>query len=284
MESEVLTFDDHSRERAGLRYVYPVLSRRAGGLSVGVNLNPNNACNWRCVYCQVPGLSRGAAPPIDVAELEQELASFLRSVISGDYLERHLPPGFRVLCDVAVSGNGEPTTASEFASVVEVIARVRRDLRVPATVKTVLITNGTQVHRPHVRAGIQKLATLSGEVWFKVDRATAAGIRAVNGTRFPLQRVRENLLACSELCATWIQSCWFTWDGAPPSAGEVDAFVAFMAHLREQNAPLRGLMLYTLARPSAQPQGDRVAPLPLDWLEGMAKRVRAVGWPVWVYG
>ncbi|GIW45019.1 MAG: hypothetical protein KatS3mg077_2301 [Candidatus Binatia bacterium] len=283
MESEVLTFLDHSRERAGLRYVYPVLSRRAGGLSVGVNLNPNNACNWRCVYCQVPGLRRGAAPRIDVERLEEELREFLRAVMAGDYLQRHLPPEFRVFRDVAVSGNGEPTTAREFAAVVEAIARVRQDLGVPANVKTVLITNGTQVHRPHVRAGIEKLAVLSGEVWFKVDRVTPQGMRAVNGTRFPLARVQENLIACSELCSTWIQSCWFASDGAPPPNEEVDAFVAFLANLLGLDAPVRGVLLYTLARPSAQPEANRLAPLPREWLEGMAERVRAVGWPVRVY-
>ena len=53
--------DDHSRDAAGLKYVYPVVSRRAEGVSVGINLNPNNACNWRCVYCQVPDLVLGAA-------------------------------------------------------------------------------------------------------------------------------------------------------------------------------------------------------------------------------
>ncbi|MDX9945398.1 MAG: radical SAM protein, partial [Azonexus sp.] len=39
----MLRTDDHSRDSAGLRYVYPVISRRAGGVSVGINLNPNNA-------------------------------------------------------------------------------------------------------------------------------------------------------------------------------------------------------------------------------------------------
>ena len=57
-----LTVTDHSRDSAGMTYVYPVVSRRAGGVSVGINLNPNNACNWACVYCQVPDLARGTAP------------------------------------------------------------------------------------------------------------------------------------------------------------------------------------------------------------------------------
>ena len=44
---QTLSVSDHDRNSAGLTYVYPVISRRAGGVSVGVNLNVNNACNWR---------------------------------------------------------------------------------------------------------------------------------------------------------------------------------------------------------------------------------------------
>ena len=92
-----LTTTDHRRDRAGLTYVYPVVSRRAGGLSVGVNLNPNQACNWRCIYCQVPGLVRGSAPSIDVARLETELRGFLGDVLGGDYLATHVPAAVRRL-------------------------------------------------------------------------------------------------------------------------------------------------------------------------------------------
>lgn len=33
-----LEVTNHSRDSAGLTYVYPVLSRRAGGVSIGINL------------------------------------------------------------------------------------------------------------------------------------------------------------------------------------------------------------------------------------------------------
>ena len=75
-----LSTTDHSRDSAGLRYVYPVVSRRAGGVSIGINLNTNNACNWRCIYCQVPDLVRGTAPPVDLALLEKELSDFLHDL------------------------------------------------------------------------------------------------------------------------------------------------------------------------------------------------------------
>lgn len=71
-----LTVTNHNRNLTGLTYVYPVLSRRAGGLSIGINFNTNNACNWRCIYCQVPELKNGAAPEIDLNLLASELRFF----------------------------------------------------------------------------------------------------------------------------------------------------------------------------------------------------------------
>ena len=44
---------DHSRLFEQNLYVYPVLSRRSRGISVGINLNPDKVCNFDCVYCQV---------------------------------------------------------------------------------------------------------------------------------------------------------------------------------------------------------------------------------------
>src|SRR5258705_7452423 len=90
-DSMRLSTRDHDRDSAGLEYVYPVVSRRAGGVSVGINLNPNNACNWRCIYCQVPELVSGMAPPIDVARLERELDGFLDGVLHRRWMEEHVP-------------------------------------------------------------------------------------------------------------------------------------------------------------------------------------------------
>ncbi len=67
---QMLSVSDHNRSFISMTYVYPVVSRRAGGVSVGINLNPNNACNWHCAYCQVPDLVRGAAPEIDLEQVE----------------------------------------------------------------------------------------------------------------------------------------------------------------------------------------------------------------------
>jgi wyosine [tRNA(Phe)-imidazoG37] synthetase (radical SAM superfamily) len=107
LTSAELNVIDHSRDSAGLRYVYPVISRRAGGVSVGINLNTNNACNWRCVYCQVPDLALGSAPAVDIELLEQELRGFLHELLHGDFMQQRVPEGARRINDIALSGNGE---------------------------------------------------------------------------------------------------------------------------------------------------------------------------------
>ena len=115
-----LTETNHDRDSAGMTYVYPVVSRRAHGVSVGVNLHPNNACNWRCVYCQVPNLTRGAAPEIDLAKLASELRTLLARVQDPAWMQQHVPEGSRRLNDVALSGNGEPTTCDQFEEVLTI--------------------------------------------------------------------------------------------------------------------------------------------------------------------
>ena len=277
-----LTIDDHRRDRAGLTYVYPVVSRRAGGVSIGVNLNPNHACNWRCIYCQVPGLVRGTAPPIDLAVLERELQGLLDDVLRGDYLATHVPPEARRVNDIALSGDGEPTSAREFERVVELIGRVRVRVPVPSGVKTVLITNGSLMQRPEVQAGLRTLATLEGEVWFKVDRATAAGIQAVNDVALSPDAVRRNLATAARLCPTWVQTCVFALDGAPPSDAEVDAYVALLRASLVDGVPLRGVFLYGLARPPLQPEGPRLSNVPALWMDALAARVRSLGLAVTV--
>ena len=276
-QSAKLSIHDHDRDSAGLKYVYPVVSRRAGGVSIGVNLNTNNACNWRCVYCQVPDLARGAPPPVDLARLDAELRGFLREVLEGDFLLRKVPPEARRLNDIALSGNGEPTSAKAFALVVDLVGEIRRDCKVPDEVKTVLITNGSLMGREGVQAGIRKLATLNGEVWFKLDRATDAGMRKVNNTRTGMGRVRDNLAISASLCPTWIQTCLFAIDGAGPGETELQAYLDFLAECREKDMPLAGVLLYGLARASLQPEAPRLAPLAAGQMEAIAQRIRALG-------
>ena len=268
--------ENHDRDAAGLEYVYPVVSRRAGGVSLGINLNPNNACNWRCVYCQVPGLVHGKAPPIDLAKLERELGSLLAPIVHGDWLARNVPADARTLVDVAFSGNGEPTSAREFAAAVALVRAVMERFGIATTTKLVLITNGSLIHQDAVQAGLRTLARGPGEVWFKLDRATDEGMRATNDAAPGLERVRANLRTSCALAPTWLQTCVFARDGAPPAEAECRAWLDFVAAEVSPTGP-RGVLLYGLARPSHQPEAPTLGRLPIAWLEAFAERVRALG-------
>lgn len=271
-DPDILNTTDHSRDSAGLRYVYPVVSRRAGGVSVGINLNPNNACNWRCIYCQVPDLTRGTAPPVDLALLEKELSGFLHELQHGDFMQR-VPLEARRINDIALSGNGEPTSAQEFNEVIELIARLK-----PAGLKLVLITNGSLMQRDNVQQGLRRMTQLDGEVWFKLDRVSEAGMLRVNDTKTTPDKVRQNLAAAIACCPnTWLQTCWFALDGVAPSKQDEDDYLDFVAGLLRDGIAPKGVLLYGLARASLQPEAPRLSALPEEAMERFAARIRALG-------
>ncbi|MBI1174759.1 MAG: radical SAM protein [Sideroxydans sp.] len=278
MSDDTLRVTDHSRDSAGLRYVYPVISRRAGGVSVGINLNTNDACNWRCIYCQVPNLKRGTAPPVDMTLLEKELRGFLHELLHGDFMQTRVPEGARRINDIALSGNGEPTSADSFAEVIDLVCRLRQELQLPQEIKLVLITNGSLLYRDNVQQGLRRMAQHNGEVWFKLDRASEAGMQQVNDTRTALDKVRTNLATAIACCPdTWLQTCWFALDGAAPSQQDEDDYVNFLELLLADGIRPQGVLLYTLARPSLQPEAPRLVALSHDALERFAVRIRALG-------
>ena len=270
----MLTTNDHSRDSAGLSYVYPVVSRRAGGVSVGINLNINNACNWACVYCQVPNLTRGGPPPINLPLLEHELRAFLYDATSGDFLERHAPSEARRLMDVAFSGNGEPTSAAEFYEAVVLVDKMLREFSLLGRLTLRLITNGSFLHRPQVRQGIARIGASNGEVWFKVDRVSARGVDQVNGVQRAPERVKTALLQCADLAPTWVQTCYFAIDGKEPDEGDQQAYLEFIGSVKTK---IKGVHLYGLARPSLQPDAGRLSNLSRDDFLQFAHRISSLG-------
>lgn len=260
-----------------MRYVYPVVSRRSRGVSLGINLNPNNACNWRCIYCQVPELRRGKAPALDLGLLEQELRTMLDDVVHGDFMQRYVPEGARVLTDVAFSGNGEPTSSPDFRASIDLVAAVLRDFGLLPGTPLVVISNGSLVQRKEVQAALRRLGELGGTLWFKLDSATAGTARLIHDTPFdPAQHVAR-LQRAARLCPTWLQTCLFELDGAPPSEMEQQAYVELIQKLVRTHAGVRGVHLYTVARPSRQPEALRITALAETWLQRFAERIEEAG-------
>lgn len=278
-----LNTKNHDRDNAGLTYVYSVVSRRSRGVSIGINLNTNNACNWRCVYCQVEGLVKGAAPTLDVELLRVELNGFLDQVLDGDWMQENAPPEARRLNDIAFSGNGEATTCPQFLEAVQVVADIM-DARSMGDVKLVLITNGSMLHKESVQAGLSRMAKSGGEVWFKLDGGTEADRLAINSLAVPDTRVRENLRQCAGLISTRIQTCMFARNGVAPSEASTQAYLDVLKAQLDADVPIKDVMLYGLARPSAQEEAGELSTLPDEWLVAMADRIKAIGLPVTTYG
>jgi wyosine [tRNA(Phe)-imidazoG37] synthetase (radical SAM superfamily) len=274
----MLTTTDHSRDNAGLTYIYPVLSRRSGGLSIGVNLNPNNACNWRCIYCQVPNLRRGRAPTLDLELLGRELRGLLREAMNGELGRKFgVPESQQALRDIAISGNGEPTSAVEFGAVVSLLGKIAQEFDLQGKIKLVLISNGSLARQAHVQAALAEWAAWGGEMWFKLDSATAAGIQRVNSVALSHASLMRNLEAAARSCPVWLQTCLFAQDGMPPAEAESQAYLDFIAQALARGVSLRGVLLYGLARPSMQAEASRLSALPAAWMEAFAQRVRALG-------
>jgi len=272
-----LNITDHSRDIVGLTYVYPVVSRRAGGVSVGINLNPNSACNWRCIYCQVPELKRGSAPTIDLIKLEKELYDFLQEVIYGSFMQEQVEPDARRISDIALSGNGEPTSAKEFKQVIDIIGKIKLSLDSLKDLKVVLITNGSLIDRENVQAGLRRLAEINGEVWFKLDSVIRERRQQINNTRMSSRQVCSNLKLSASLCPTWIQTCVFKTDGNPPTRVETRAYLEFVEKLLQEGTLIQGVLLYGLARFSMQPESPRLTKVTKKWIESFGKEINSLG-------
>jgi wyosine [tRNA(Phe)-imidazoG37] synthetase (radical SAM superfamily) len=182
--------------------------------------------------------------------------------------------------DIAISGNGEPTSAKEFPAVVDLILRIMAETGLLSQAKARLISNGSLMARTYVQRGVGILGQGGGEVWFKVDAGTEAGYARINGVTMTPAQVIRNLRRCTDLCATWVQTCMFAVSGEAPTQAEFDAYLDL---LRTAGAGrLQGILLYGLARPSMQPEAGQLSPLPVEMLEGFAGRVRALGLTVHV--
>lgn len=254
--SKVLSVVDHSRSFKNFSYVYPVLSRRSNGISLGINLNLNNACNWRCVYCQVEGLVRGKPNSIDLVKLEFELEQMLDWIVNGDFVHEFAPLGLQRFNDICLSGNGEPTLSVNFAAVCAIIAKLRLKFRLREQVKTILITNGSEVHKSEVQDGLRIIAVSNGEIWFKIDRGSVNGISSVNQVSLSLTSILQRLTTAAEICRTQIQSCWFSTLGIEPDESEVEEFINLLKPVRNI---FSGVLLYSTARNPALEEGQDIS-------------------------
>jgi wyosine [tRNA(Phe)-imidazoG37] synthetase (radical SAM superfamily) len=277
-------FRRHDRHWRSNLYVYPVISRRSGGLSIGLNLNPDKRCNFGCVYCQVDRARPPLVRKVDLAILESELTALLTEVQSGALFACTpfdlLPPENRLARDIAFSGDGEPTTFPKFPEAVEIAARARARFGLEQT-KLVVITDAAYLTKPRVRDALRVLDDNNGEIWVKLEAGTEEFFRMVDRPNVTLETVLENILDAARVRPVVLQSLWCRLDGRQPPPREIDAYCDRLNGLLTKGARLKTVQLYTTARAPAE---RFVAPLSDSELDAIAARVRQrVAVPVDIY-
>lgn len=297
-------FQNHSRSFEHNRYVYPVVSRRARGLSIGVDPMPR-CCSFRCIYCSEFGAlagpppeaaALGAAPAarecgdIDLDRLRRELEEMLAMILGGEIFAHppfgETPAAYRRLNDIALSGSGEPTLSPAFEEVCALIRELGEAVRGAGpgrwpSPKAVLITNATALHLPAVQRGIDALGKATSEIWAKLDAGTPEHYAAVNRSRVCFEQVLDNLLMTGRRRGIVIQALFGEIDGRPPEAREIEAWLGRLANLRAGGARIDGVQVYTVAR--ATPQAA-IRALPDQALQAIARRAEALGFTASWFG
>jgi len=278
-ESRAAPFSEHRRDREGGRLVYPVLSRRSGGLSLGVNLFPDaKSCSFDCPYCEVFPPSPAPAPAaFDPRELEAELDGFL----DREYPELWAPEPVRDLC---LSGDGEPSLSPHLGEAIGVLARARR--RRPVLLggaELVIITNSTGFLVPSAAALLERAVVEEGlVVWAKLDGATEASFRRMSRSAYALADIVSGIASFAARSPVVLQTMLCEADGVLPTRAEAAALADLAAKLLAGGARIRSMQLYTKARPS--PEGG-TEPIPDSLLAELAGVVAArLPIPVRAYG
>ena len=266
----ILSEQSHPRTFRTNTYVYPVLSRRSEGISIGINLNPDKVCNFDCIYCQV---DRNKAPQeyfVGLPKLLEELTTVLTGLTPGGALWQEsefksLSNEQRIVRDIAFSGDGEPTTFKNFSEVIRRCIDVKEHLGF-INAKVVLITNATGFDRPDVQQGLAFMDVHRGEVWAKLDAGTPEYFALIDKTSFPFQKVLDNILACAITRPTIIQSCFMRVRGTGPSTEEINAFIGRLKYILENGGRIKLVQVYTVARNPALSIVSSLADMEVDAL------------------
>ncbi len=262
---------DRPRDFLSNRFVYAVISSRARGLALGVNVNPDKACNFNCTYCEVDRRSGLENIKLDVEVMATELRRTLMQVRQGQLLDKpaykHLPKELLTLRQVALSGDGEPSLADNFREAVEAVVRVRA---LGSFFKIVLITNGTGLDRPAVLEGLQHF-TNSDEIWVKLDGGTQSFLERVNRPDVPLEKILANILLVGRQRPVVIQSLFPALHGEEPSFDEIREYSLRLKELKAGGAQISLVQIYSAARPGNNPEWGH---LPLRVLSQIAQTVR----------
>jgi wyosine [tRNA(Phe)-imidazoG37] synthetase (radical SAM superfamily) len=264
----------HPRDYRGNLHVYPVLSRRARGLSIGINLNPDKVCNFDCIYCQVDRRAPPAVRKVDEPRLYDELRGMLAEARSGALFDRPefsaLPADQRVVRDITFSGDGEPPSYPRFLEVVREVLAIKRAAGYDG-LKVVVLTNATLLDRPAVQEAMRLMDEDRGEYWLKLDAGTEAYYDLVERTTVPFAKVLRNILMTARVRPVVLQTLFMRVHGVPPPEAEIAAYCDRVRDILSGGGRVSLIQVYTVARAPAE---SYVAPLTDAEVDRIAAVVR----------
>ena len=274
---------NHPRVFSENQYVYPVISRRAGGISIGINLNLDKNCNFDCPYCQVDRRIPGPKNKVNIHIIQQELEQMLLHFeIDGTCtlpMYKSIPPNKKKFRDISLSGDGEPTMLPEFPEVCLLLREIQKKSNFLFSLN--LITNATLIQKKSVLQSIQHLLEEKGEVWAKLDAGTQAWYSKVNIPNIPLDKIESNLITAGKIVPLTIQTLFFNLGEESPDQGEIEAYCQRLKRILQKGATLTKVLLYTITR---NPADLRCTPLNTDRLLEIQETVQVeTGLPVQVY-
>jgi wyosine [tRNA(Phe)-imidazoG37] synthetase (radical SAM superfamily) len=270
----------HPRTYRGSTYVYPVLSRRARGISIGINLNPDKVCNFDCIYCQVDRTTEPTLRRVDEEVLRRELAALLREAKDGGLFERPefrtVPETLRVVRDITFAGDGEPPSYSNFKGVVEDVLAIKKAAGFE-DLKVILLTNATLIDRPRVKEALRLLDQDHGELWLKLDAGTEEYYKVVDRTTIPFAKVLANILEAARERPVVLQSLFMKVRGQGPAREEIEAFCDRVSEIVSGGGRVSLIQVYTVARPPAETYVVPLADAEVDRIaEAVRRRVPAI--------
>ena len=272
--SKLNLYQNHTREWQHNEYAYPVLSRRAGGISVGINLSPANECNFHCVYCQVIPEQIHPGMKVDFAKLREELEQCVHFALSGKIFAhpyfQSVPEHQRRVNDIAFSGNGEPTISSLFPQTVELAAEIRRTCmtagpdeafrKAAEEMKIVLITNATRLGRPELLPTLELLLANHGEIWAKLDAGTEEYYRRINRSTVPFQTILDGITQFARRDPVILQTLFSRMNGEAPGEAELVAYIGRVRQILDAGGQVRYIQLHSVCRPPICAEAQTLEP------------------------
>jgi len=263
------------REFLNNRFVYVVVSPRARGLSIGVNMNPDKRCNFDCAYCEVNRSLPAPEEKLDADVMAQELRQTLALAHAGGLCDlpcyQNAPAELLQLRHVTLSGDGEPTLCPNFVEAVLAVMHVRAVGRFPFF-KIVLITNAAGLDLPEVQRGL-KFFTQQDEIWAKLDAGTQVYMDKVNRPQCSLDKILANILFVGRHRPVIIQSLFPLLKGEEPPVEEIEQYVERLRELKQAGAQIPLVQIYSATRPTPHSECGHV---PLKVLSRIAQRLREV--------